>query len=269
MFNQITSFIILAVMTLIINDCFAEQISIEDNSPMTIDLIAQDYVKLSLLIGQHHASYIDAYYGPKEWQPTGEPKPLTSLAEQAHALSVSLSKLTVGPSEQQRIEFLKVQLDAAAFFIDHILDKNQQKSSFNSEAKGLYDAISPEVDLAKLDVVLAKLNILLKGKGSLNTRLSQFNEQFVIPKNKLEQVFDAAINEARTRTKKYIDLPVNEHFTIEYVTDKIWSGYNWYKGNNYSLIQINTDFPIHIDRAIDLASHEGYPARQDHYKLNF
>ncbi len=51
-------------------------------------------------------------------------------------------------------------------------------------------------------------------------------------------------------------MPENENFELEYVTDKAWAGYNWYKGNNFSLIQVNIDFPILIDRAIDLASHE-------------
>ena len=46
---------------------------------------------------------------------------------------------------------------------------------------------------------------------------------------------------------------------MEYVTDKPWSGYNWYKGKSHSVIQVNTDLPIYIDRAIDLAAHEGYP----------
>ena len=46
---------------------------------------------------------------------------------------------------------------------------------------------------------------------------------------------------------------------MEYVHNKSWSGYNWYKGNNESLIQINTDLPIFLERAIDLAAHEGYP----------
>jgi hypothetical protein len=43
------------------------------------------------------------------------------------------------------------------------------------------------------------------------------------------------------------------------VTNKAWSGYNWYQGGFRSLIQVNTDLPIFIDRAIDLACHEGYP----------
>ena len=54
-------------------------------------------------------------------------------------------------------------------------------------------------------------------------------------------------------------LPTGETFTVEYVNDKSWSGYNWYQGGFRSLIQVNTDLPIFIDRAIDLACHEGYP----------
>jgi hypothetical protein len=54
-------------------------------------------------------------------------------------------------------------------------------------------------------------------------------------------------------------LPPGETFTVEYVTGKSWSAYNWYKGNFTSVIQVNMDLPITIDRAIDLACHEGYP----------
>jgi hypothetical protein len=54
-------------------------------------------------------------------------------------------------------------------------------------------------------------------------------------------------------------LPAEESFTLEYVTNQPWSGYNWYKGHYTSLIQINTDLPVAISRALDLACHEGYP----------
>ena len=63
---------------------------------------------------------------------------------------------------------------------------------------------------------------------------------------------------ARGRSQ-HVELPPDESFTVEYVTNKSWSGYNWYQGNFRSLIQVNTDLPIYIDRAIDLACHEGYP----------
>ena len=56
-----------------------------------------------------------------------------------------------------------------------------------------------------------------------------------------------------------MELPPGESFTLEYVQGKPWTGYNWYQGNYQSLIQINTDVPVFIDRALDVACHEGYP----------
>ena len=47
--------------------------------------------------------------------------------------------------------------------------------------------------------------------------------------------------------------------TVEYVSDKSWSGYNGYLGDSRSLIQVNTDLSIYVDRAIELACHGGYP----------
>jgi len=72
-------------------------------------------------------------------------------------------------------------------------------------------------------------------------------------------VFDLALAECRARTARHVDLPKEESFTFEFVTNKSWSGYNWYQGKYRSLIQVNTDLPIYADRAIDLACHEGYP----------
>ncbi|HET7770669.1 MAG TPA: hypothetical protein VFN74_17990, partial [Chloroflexota bacterium] len=53
--------------------------------------------------------------------------------------------------------------------------------------------------------------------------------------------------------------PAHERFTLALVKDKPWSGYNYYQGNAASKIEINTDLPIRIDRAVDLGCHEGYP----------
>ena len=69
----------------------------------------------------------------------------------------------------------------------------------------------------------------------------------------------AAIAECRRRTVEHIALPADERFTLEFVTGKSWGGYNWYKGDYNSLIQVNTDLPVRIGRAVDLGCHEGYP----------
>jgi len=62
-------------------------------------------------------------------------------------------------------------------------------------------------------------------------------------------------------------LPHGENFKVEYVTNKPWGAYNWYKGNSFSVIQVNTDLPIYIDRAVDLAAHEGYPGHHVYNSL--
>jgi hypothetical protein len=97
------------------------------------------------------------------------------------------------------------------------------------------------------------------GAATLLERYQAFRRDFTIPKEKVDAVFRAAVGECRDRTRPHIALPPGESFTIEYVTGKTWSAYNWYQGNYKSRIQVNTDLPITIDRAIDLACHEGYP----------
>ncbi|WNC68374.1 hypothetical protein RI845_17875 [Thalassotalea nanhaiensis] len=223
---------------------------------VSMDQLAERYVKLALHVGKHQNYYIDAYYGPKEWQEEAEKLPLDKLLNFAVQLEDDLNNSNAIAGEQLRKDMLVVQVRSVKAFIEQL---NGKKFSFDQESMALYDAQSPNLTEADFDKALAELDKLLPGEGELNPRLKAFKDQFVIPLDKLGKVFIAAIEESQKRTKANIELPAEESFTIEYVNDKPWSGYNWYKGNSFSLIQVNTDFPIQIDRAIDLASHEGYP----------
>ena len=228
-----------------------------------MNTIAESYVRLILQVGQYDADFVDAYYGPPEWKP-GEPggerdDNLKKLEEQTVRLSEKLSSFEqadLNEMDRLRYRYLSKQLIAVRAKIQMLLGK---KFTFDEESKLLYDAVAPVHGKSFFDEALKSLNSELPGSGSVSTRLEEFKKPFIIPKNKLDQVFQAAINEGRERTKKYITLSENENFVVEYVNNKAWSGYNWYKGSSFSLIQINTDLPIYIDRAIDLACHEGYP----------
>jgi len=123
----------------------------------------------------------------------------------------------------------------------------------------LYDAQPPKNGDADFQPILDELARLLPGKGSLIDRYAAFRQKYVIPKDKVDAVFRAAIDGCRSTTLAHLKLPPGETFTVEYVTGKSWSAYNWYKGNFTSVIQVNMDLPITVDRAIDLACHEGYP----------
>ena len=222
--------------------------------------IADRYVSLVLALGVHDTDYVDAYYGPPELRTQAEAakRPLADIRADAVTLLADLAA-TKPPAEEiaaLRHQYLQRQLEALVSRVDMLSGK---KMTFDEESKALYDAVSPHRDEKVFRDVLAELDPLLPGSGPLIDRYTAFRDAYVIPKDKLDAVFTAAIGECRRRTLPHVDLPPGETFTVEYVTGKSWSAYNWYKGNFKSVIQVNTEFPVTIDRAIDLACHEGYP----------
>jgi hypothetical protein len=72
-------------------------------------------------------------------------------------------------------------------------------------------------------------------------------------------VMKRALDACREQTRGHIALPEGESVTVEYVANKPWDAYSTYHGHFHSVIQINTDFPLTVDRALELACHEGYP----------
>jgi len=222
--------------------------------------IAERYVKLVLAVGQHDADFVDAYYGDPSWKPTGAPQPLPALASEAAELRRLLQQggLPSGADEMTtlRFQYLDKQLAAVQARLRMLAG---EKLTFDEESRQLYDATAPHKTEAEFQATLDALATVLPGKGPLIDRYAEFRKRFFIPADRLDAVFRAAIDACRARTQSHIALPPGETFTVEYVTGKSWSAYNWYKGNFTSLIQVNTDLPVAIDRALDLACHEGYP----------
>ena len=240
-------------------------VSAQPQPPDPLRSVAEHYVKLVLAVGQHDADYVDAFYGPAEWRKEAEATKLTLAAidAQASTLETQIPGIAVTPPRKTdaelwglRRQYLTRQLAALRSRVAMLQGK---KMTFDEESLALYDAVAPVTPEAEFEAVLKQLEAKLPGNGSLIERYDRYKQAFVIPKARVDRVFQEAIRGCRQRSMGHVDLPPNERFTVEYVTGKSWSGYNWYQGNFRSLIQVNTDLPIYIDRAIDLACHEGYP----------
>jgi hypothetical protein len=234
-----------------------------------MDRIAEQYVRLVLAMGQHDADYVDAYYGPPAWKTEAAANKidLDTIGARAKAViadidrerkSIAASKSGSGGDEMLslRIQYLDHQLSALSTRVRML---KGEKLSFDDESKVLYDAVAPTFTEAHFQQILDRLEKRFPGSGPLAERYDAFRRAFIIPRDKLDVVFQRAVQAGRERTLRHLTLPPEEKFTVEYVTNKSWSGYNWYQGGYRSLIQVNTDLPIFIDRAIDLACHEGYP----------
>lgn len=225
--------------------------------------IAEQYVRLVLAVGLHDADYVDAYYGPPEWKTevaARGKRSLDELAAEAGRLIALVPQPVLAdardPLVPLRHEYLRRQLQAVDARIRML---RGETFTFDDESRALYDAVAPEHPASYYEQTLRELEFLVPGEGALSDRYDRFRRDFIIPPDRLSRVFDRAIEECRRRTLAHIRLPDGESFRVEYVTNKAWSGYNWYQGNFRSLIQVNTDLPIYVDRAVDLACHEGYP----------
>lgn len=232
-----------------------------------LDDMARDYLFLELSMELHDASHVDAYFGPASIRQSAHEAALSlqQIDDRANALSDKLRGLTGADGNAMRAARIEGLIHRLRALTTRIAINQGETLPFDEESRRLFGVAAPDYDAEHFATILDEIDELVPGDGSLASRVDAFRSQFVIPAGKLTAVFDAAINECRRRTLAHIELPDHETFRLEYVTDKPWSGYNWYQGNAESLIQINRSLPIYVSRAVDLGCHEGYPG---HHTFN-
>ncbi len=230
--------------------------------PPSIDRLARDYLSVQLAIGEKEPGYVDAYYGPGELAEKAKAEnaqmTLPMLQARVIALDAALSSVSTDPGTREaiRVRNLRAMLSSAKVRLRML---RGEKLSFQDEAEGLF-GVRPELpDLATLDPVIARIDALVPGEGPLHQRINAYRDRFIIPEDRLRAVFDVAVAECRKRTLPHIPLPESESFDLSLVKDKPWGGFNYYQGNYHSVIEINTDLPVRIDRALDVGCHEAYP----------
>ncbi len=232
-----------------------------------LDALAAEYLFLELSMGLHDQAHVDAYFGPADIRDKAKQTalPLAEIESRAAAMATRLLNWPVETEDGMQAVRIQNLLQRLQALTTRIALSKGESFRFDEESRRLFGTAAPDYDAAHFEAILEQIDALLEGEGDLPARVNRFRNQFVIPPNRLGEVFDAAIAECRRRTHQYIELPDNESFVLEYVNDKPWSGYNWYQGNAQSLIQINTDLPTFISRAVDLGCHEGYPG---HHTFN-
>jgi hypothetical protein len=134
----------------------------------SVQAIAEAYVKLVLVLGQHDPDYVDAYYGPPDWKKQ-EKKPLDAIARDATRLLDQLTKIpkSTDEMEQLRCRYLTKQLSALQARVRML---NGAHLKFDDESQALYDAVAPSFPDVHFQEILAKLEPKLPGDGPLLQR---------------------------------------------------------------------------------------------------
>jgi len=246
---------LLSLVAVVLSGCA----SVVGSRDVSIDALAQDYVRLALEIDAHESGYIDAYYGPDAWREEARrnPRERAALKAEADRIVAALMRLvTAGGEPGQRARVMMANTSSARFRLDMIDGK---RTPFVEEAEALFGLRPKLRPLSDFDAALARIETLLPGPGPLSERVGAFRAQYSVPDDRLDDVMHASIDACRRRTAAFIPLPAGENFSMTLVNDKSWGAYNYYKGGNQSLIEINTDLPVSIGHVLVLGCHEGYP----------
>jgi len=230
-----------------------------------LDQQAEAYVRLVLALGERDPDSLDFYAGPPAWLADARAK-RTTLAEIRRAASALADRLTrdgtAPPDGEPRRTFLIAQLGAVAARVDLL---SGRRFTFDEESRLLFGVQAGDVDRRALAAADAELDRILPGRGSLGHRYAAYDRRFTVPSGRLPALMTRAIDECRRATLAHLSLPGGEHVAVEYVHGTPWSAFTRYEGRGRSRIQINTDFDLTVDRALQLGCHEGYPG---HHAIN-
>jgi hypothetical protein len=229
-------------------------------APATLDALADKYVVLAVELGEHDADSLDFYAGSNSAIDNlkHQPETLDSLRRNALALRDQVNHLPENlPADAARKAFLIGQLDAVVLRTEQLLGKNR---SFDEESRTFFGVIAPEdTDVAQRKRLREQIAALLGKAANPAEVYTRYDSQFVVPAGRIPAVMNAALEQCRALTLQHMALPAGEHVDVEYVSHKPWSGFSHYLGAAHSLIQVNMDYPLTVDRILDLACHEGYP----------
>ncbi len=253
----------------LIGATFAGQPNRPGSVQSQIDPIAESYVKLVLAVGQYDSEYVDSYFGPPEWQEQAAARkaPLSDIRPQVVRTREELAAIDpsgLGEMDKLRLRYMGKQLDSVKTRIDMLTGV---KMKFDEESAALFDAVAPDYPDAHFEAQLARVDALIPGAGTVRERHERFRQRFLVPKEKVEGVFRAALQEARRRTRQHIHLPEEESIHMEFVSGKPWIANIRWAGNGQSVLQINTDAAFFPDELLYLACHEGYPGHHTTFLL--
>jgi hypothetical protein len=224
----------------------------------TLDDLAADYLALVTEADRIDDDLLDE---PRtEGHEAAPPADRASVARRADALAEAMDRwLTEPPEAARRSDRRARVLAAMTRAVAALLREPEGGRRFDEDAARIFGLTVPPYDPDETARLRATLETLLPGEAPLEARLERFQRRFVVASDRVAAVLERAVAECRTRTRPHVDLPPEEIVKLAYVRQRPWSAFNRYEGGYRSRVEVNLDFPLRLDAALDLACHETYP----------
>jgi hypothetical protein len=222
--------------------------------------LVREYLLLGLRFDRIESGYVDAFTGDPRLSQTVLAEPVADpadLVRQAQRLLAALSDLArPNGFDEARADYIGAHLRALAC----------AGRKFAGEDVGFVDEVHDyfDVHIAKGDVETyrqahARLDEVLGGDGPLADRMIAYRAAEEIPPERLAECIDAFSSALRDRVRAEFPLPDLETVEYQVVTDKPWSGFNYYLGDYRSTVAVNADLKQPMSNLPRLVAHESYP----------
>lgn len=218
--------------------------------------VVREYLLLGLRFDRLVDGFVDAYTGDPALRRQVDNEPQPDPAKLATAARQIRAELPGHELPAQRLAFLDAHLVA--------LECSGRKLAgepvpFVEEVACYFDVRIEPGDPDDYRQAHLELERLLPGSQPLEQRLAEFRSRDEVPPQRLEPAVHALSSALRDRARVQFGLPEREVVEYEVVTDKPWSGFNYYLGDYRSRVAINADLGHRMAHLPHLIAHESYP----------
>ncbi|MBS9534674.1 DUF885 domain-containing protein [Mycobacterium sp. M1] len=217
--------------------------------------LIREYLLLGLRFDRVESGYVDAFTGDPALRRQVENEPAPDPADLARQAERLLGALPAG-LDAARSDYLRVHLRALACAGRKFAG---QQVGFVEEVRDYFDVDIAKGDPDRYRAAHARLDEVLGGSGPLAERMAAHRRADEIPPERLEACIHAFSSALRDRVRAEFPLPDTETISYEVVTDKPWSGFNYYEGDYRSTVAVNADLKQLMATLPRLVAHESYP----------
>lgn len=227
---------------------------------MRLSTLIRDYLKLGLRFDRIEDGYVDAFTGDPRLRAevADEPPPEPAeLALHAQRLLVSLADVPrCDGFTDARADFIGAHLRALACAARKFAG---EPVGFVEEVRDYFDVDISRGDPDRYRAAHARLDEVLGGSGPLAERMEAHRTSEEIPPARLEECIHSFSSALRDIVRADYPLPESETIVYEVVSDKPWSGFNYYEGEYRSTVAVNADLKQQMANLPRLVAHESYP----------
>lgn len=248
------------------------------SAAVDLSSLARRYADLVLDLAKHQPSLVDDWRSADPGR-AGSRIPAPSLRAMAGALRAEAERnlpdiASPAPQsetsadarlERARARYLLGQIRAADVVAGRLIGEGQR---FAEEARIAFGHEAPARDAAALDAIRRELSErLVEGRGSLAERHAAYRKALAVPRDRLEQVFQSAVDWCRDATRATLPLPAGETMTTRTADERGWAAFSRPSGPASSELWIARDGGSDAAQVLQLAAHEGTPGHHAQHVL--